>query len=314
MTAYLFPGQGSQFVGMAADLYESFPSARAIIDAADDVLGIPLSSYMFGKDISEEEASALLARTDITQPALYVHSLAAWEVLKESADPASVAGHSLGEYSALAAAGALSFEDGLRTVRRRGELMANADSNRAGTMAAIIGLDDDVVEEICEEASDDNIIVRPANYNSPGQVVISGDVEAVERAMGAATEKGARRAIRLVVGGAFHSPLMQEARAGLAETLGTLTISAPSCPVYMNVTGSAETDPENIRKLLLDQLLSPVRWTQIIQSMHAAGMTSFVEVGAGKVLSGLVRRTAGRDVDVAQAGKISDTLFETSAA
>ena len=313
MKAYLFPGQGSQFVGMASDLYKDYNAARLIVDNANDVLGFNLSDSMFGTGISEDEAAASLARTDITQPALYVHSMAAWKILQESgASPTCVAGHSLGEYSALAAAGALTFEDGLRTVRRRGELMAKADSGRAGTMAAIIGLDDDVVEEACEKASVDGLVVRPANYNSPGQIVISGDVDAVESAMALATESGARRAIRLTVGGAFHSPLMQDARSGLAETLEQLEIQKPACPVYMNVTGEAELDPEVIRKLLLDQLLSPVRWTQTIQAMHASGVSSFVEVGAGKVLSGLVRRTAGRDVEVEQAGLTTDQVFQNS--
>ena len=304
MTAFLFPGQGSQKAGMGADLYEAFPAARARFDEADDVLGFALTEVMFG---AGDEAAERLRQTEITQPALYVHSLAAFAVLEEKAHaPTMAAGHSLGEYSALAAAGALSFADGLRAVRRRGELMARAGTVRPGAMAAVLGLDAAAVEKACADASTDGEVAVPANYNDPGQLVISGDPAAVARAGEAAKAAGAKRVVPLPVSGAFHSPLMGFARDGLAEALAALTISAPRCPVYLNVTAAPETDPEAIRRRLLEQLTAPVRWAQTLQRMHADGATRFVEVGAGNVLAGLARRTLGRDIEAATAGTATE--------
>lgn len=300
-TAFLFPGQGSQYVGMGADLAEAFPAARARFEAADTLLDVPLTDIMFGR-YAEDDAAAeeALKQTEITQPALYVHSLAAMAVLRDSgAEPDMVAGHSLGEYSALAAAGALSFEDGLRAVRRRGELMAEAGERRPGAMAAVLGAEDDAIEAVCRDVSSEGEgVVQPANFNAPGQIVISGDVEAVEAAM----EDMPGRTIRLPVSGAFHSPLMAYAEKGLAEVLDTIDIQPPSCPVYLNVTAAPTTDPGEVRKQLLAQLRAPVRWAQTLRRMHNDGAVRFVEVGAGKVLRGLVRRTLGRDVETLGAG------------
>lgn len=302
MTAFLFPGQGSQYVGMGHDLYEAYPEARDRFDQADEVLGFSLTGLMFGEDGPDAEEA--LKQTDVTQPALFVHSMAAMVVLRrQGVRPDMAAGHSLGEYSALAAAEAISFEDGLRIVRRRGELMASAGDERPGTMSAVLGMDDDDVTNLCLEASESpDSLVEPANYNAPGQVVISGDVAAIERAEELAKERGAKRVLRLPVGGAFHSPLMEYARDGLAGALVELDIQPPSCSVYLNVTAEPTTDPEEIRRRLLEQLLAPVRWSQTLRKMQSAGASRFVEVGAGKVLSGLVRRTLGRDVETAPAG------------
>lgn len=303
-TAFLFPGQGSQYVGMGHDLHEGFPEARKVFDRADQVLGFSLKELMFGEGSEKSDAEEALKQTDVTQPALFVHSVAAMTVLrKQGAAPDMTAGHSLGEYSALAAADAISFEDGLRIVRRRGELMATAGDERPGTMAAVLGMDDDDVTSLCLEATElPDSIVEPANYNAPGQVVISGDVSAIERAEELAKERGAKRFLRLPVSGAFHSPLMEYARDGLAGALVELDIRPPSCPVYLNVTAEPTTDPEEVRKRLLEQLMAPVRWSQSLRKMQADGASRFVEVGAGKVLSGLARRTLGRDVETAQAG------------
>lgn len=299
-TAFLFPGQGSQYVGMGADLAEQFPAARARFEAADALLDDSLTALMFGRHTDEAEAEAALKRTEVTQPALYVHSLAAMAVLQdEGAAPDMVAGHSLGEYSALAAAGALSFEDGLRVVRRRGELMAAAGEQRSGAMAAVLGADDAAVEAVCDDVSNDTDgVVQPANFNAPGQIVVSGDVAAVEAAM----EAMPGRTIRLPVSGAFHSPLMAYAEEGLAEALEAVDIRPPQCPVYLNVTARPTTDPDEIRRRLLEQLRAPVRWAQSLRRMQDDGATRFVEVGAGKVLQGLVRRTLGRDVEAHEAG------------
>ena len=301
MTAFLFPGQGSQAPGMAADLRD-LPAASGLLDQADDVLGFGLTALMFGDD---PEA---LKPTEVTQPALYVHSLAASAALAaRGVRPQIAAGHSLGEWSALAAVGAVSFADGLRAVRRRGELMAQAGDVRPGAMSAVLGLDAEALETVCQQAtaSGDGEVV-PANYNDPGQTVISGDGPAVERAGALATEAGAKRVVGLPVSGAFHSPLMAFARDGLAETLAALDIAAPDCPVVLNVTAEPTTDPDEIRRRLLDQLTAPVRWAQSLQRMQAEGATRFVEVGTGRVLSGLVRRTLGRDAETAQAGTAAE--------
>lgn len=300
-TAFLFPGQGSQYPGMGRDLFEAFPKARAVFEAADDLLGFPLTRLMFG------DAEDALKQTDVTQPALYVHSMAVMAVLAETMDPPDMtAGHSLGEYSALAAAGALSFEDGLRIVRLRSRLMAEAGTDRPGAMAAVLGLDDDAVTALCADVTTPESLVQAANFNAPGQVVISGDVAAVERAMALARERGSRRVVPLPVSGAFHSPLMTHAHHGLAEALTALPLQAPRCPVYMNVTGAPTTDPDTIRGLLLEQLMAPVRWSQALQQMHADGAGRFVEVGAGRVLVGLARRTLGRTIDIATLGTAED--------
>lgn len=301
MTAFLFPGQGSQAPGMGADLAE-IPEARAVFDEADAVLGFSLTGLMFGDD---PEA---LKPTEITQPALYTHSLAANAALRQrGVTPGIAAGHSLGEWSALAAVGALSFADGLRAVRRRGELMAQAGNVRPGAMSAVLGLDANALEAACQEATEAGEgEVVPANYNDPGQIVISGDGPAVERAGTLATEAGAKRVVPLPVSGAFHSPLMAFARDGLAETLEALEITAPSCPVVLNVTAEPTTDPVEIRRRLLEQLTAPVRWAQSLERMQAEGATRFVEIGTGKVLSGLVRRTLGREAETAQAGTAAE--------
>lgn len=308
MTAFLFPGQGSQFVGMARDLFEENNAARSVLERANTVLGFDITDIMFGSG-HEEDADAdkaRLTRTENTQPALFVHSMAVMSALPSRAStPAMVAGHSLGEYSALAAAGAISFEEGLRIVRLRGELMAGAGDIRPGAMAAVLGMDDTDVEAVCKDASGEGI-VQPANFNSPGQIVISGDVEAVDRAVALASERGARRALKLPVSGAFHSPLMDFAREGLAEGLAALDIRTPSCPVYLNVTAEPTTDPDEIRERLVDQLTSPVRWAQALTAMQRDGATTFVEVGAGKVLSGLVKRTLGRNVETLSFSSMAD--------
>ena len=306
-TAFLFPGQGSQTVGMGADL-ASFPDAQARFDEADEVLGFALTDAMFGRGQDADAAAEQLRQTEITQPALYVHSLAAAAVLEaRGIRPDMAAGHSLGEYSALAACGACSFADGLRIVRTRGLLMAKAGDGRPGTMAAVLGLGDDAVERVCAEASDagDGVVVA-ANYNAPGQVVVSGDPGAVDRAIEAAKAAGARRALPLPVSGAFHSPLMEDARAALGAALEAVDWQPPRCPVYLNVTARPTTDPAEIRARLLEQLTSPVRWSQTLQAMPADGAERFVEVGTGSVLSGLVKRTIGRQADTSQAGTAAD--------
>ncbi|MFP4227466.1 MAG: ACP S-malonyltransferase [Salinivenus sp.] len=300
-TAFLFPGQGSQSVGMGHELYEQSPEARARFEAADALLGdVDLLGLMFGHADGVADLEEALKQTEVTQPALYTHSLAAMAVLEvRGLRPDMAAGHSLGEYSALAAAGALSFEDGLRVVRRRGELMAEAGTRRPGAMAAVMGADDKDVEAACKSATEAGEgVVQPANYNAPGQVVVSGDPDAVERA----TARVSGRAIPLPVSGAFHSPLMEYAREGLAEVLEKVDLQPPECPVYLNVTGEPTRDPDEIRQRLIEQLLSPVRWAQSLRRMAADGATRFVEVGAGDVLRGLVRRTLD-DVETAGAGR-----------
>ena len=299
-TAFLFPGQGSQAVGMGHELYEQHEEARARFEAATEILDVDLLALMFGLEADADAAGERLKQTEITQPALYTHSLAAMAVLEaRGLAPDMAAGHSLGEYSALAAVGALSFEDGLRVVRRRGELMSEAGERRPGRMAAILGPDAAHVEEVCEEVSAaGDGVVQPANYNAPGQIVISGDVGAVERA----TEAVQGRALPLPVSGAFHSPLMEYAREGLAEVLDAVTIDPPRCPVYPNVTAEPTTDPDEIRRCLTEQLLSPVRWAPTLRRMQEDGAVRFVEVGTGEVLQGLVGRTLEEEVETMGAG------------
>jgi len=313
--AYLFPGQGSQSVGMAADLYASVPAARRVLDQANEVLGFSITDIMFGSGSPETAAEdlALLTQTQNTQPALFVHSMAVFEAMRGlGVAPDMVAGHSLGEYSALCAAGAISFEDALRTVRLRGELMASAGEIRPGSMAAILNMEDDAVEGLCSDASGMGLgIVQPANYNSPGQIVISGDVDAVAKAVELAPERGARRALLLPVSGAFHSPLMDFATEGLGKALAALHLVKPTCPVYLNVTAAASSDPEEIRGRLVEQLTAPVRWAQTLVAMQSAGATRFIEVGSGKVLSGLVKRTLERDTETANFGTAADLAAVT---
>lgn len=303
-TAFLFPGQGSQSVGMGYQLYEQHEEARARFEAANEMLDVDLLTLMFGLESSLSDPDEALKQTEVTQPALYTHSLAAMAVLDaKGIAPDVVAGHSLGEYSALAAVGALSFEDGLRVVRRRGELMGEAGTRRPGAMAAVLGADTADVESVCEEVSAEGEgVVQPANYNAPGQIVISGDVEAVEEATG----RIEGRSVPLAVSGAFHSPLMEYARDGLAEVLESVSIDPPRCPIYPNVTAEPTTDPDEIRQRLMEQLLSPVRWAPTLRHMHENGVSRFVEVGAGQVLQGLVRRTLGDDAETVAGGTPED--------
>ena len=280
--AYLFPGQGSQFPGMGKALYERSAEAREMMDKADEILGFPIMDIMFGED------SEALKATRVTQPAIFIHSvvLARCSGLET---PAMVAGHSLGEFSALAAAGAMDFEDALRLVAVRASAMQKCCEQVPGTMAAVINLPAETVEEICASCTG---IVVAANYNSDGQIVISGEAEAIAEACAKMKEAGAKRALPLSVSGAFHSPLMEPARLELAEAIDKTPFRAPVCPVYQNVTALPSTDPEVIKDNLLRQLTSPVRWTQTIRNMVADGADSFLEIGPGTVLQGLVKRIA----------------------
>jgi len=281
-TAFLFPGQGSQFVGMAKDLYDNYDGIKAIYQTADDIMGIKLSEICFNGP--EED----LKQTKYTQPAIFVHSIAVLELLKQkSILPEASAGHSLGEYSALVAAGALSFEDGLGLVKIRGELMQQAGIEQSGTMAAIIGLESDVIEDVCKNVSG---IVQPANFNSLGQVAISGEVKAVHDAMDKLKEAGAKKVVELVVSGAFHSPLMESAQQGLSEALNKVEIKDASIPVYANVTALPVIKNEEIKDLLYKQLTHPVRWMEIYSNMANDGFEDFIELGPGKVLTGLGKR------------------------
>jgi [acyl-carrier-protein] S-malonyltransferase len=282
--AFIFPGQGSQFTGMGKPLFDENAQFRARFEQSDAILGVNLTQIMF--DGPEET----LRQTEFTQPAIFLHSVALFETL--GVKPDAVAGHSLGEFSALVACGAVQFEDALKIVRRRGELMQQAGSQNPGTMAAVIGMNDDVVERICAEATtkDGNVVVA-ANYNCPGQLVISGYESAIDLAIELLKENGCKIAKKLPVSGAFHSPLMQPAFDGLKENLEKLDISVPRCPIYSNYTAKATSDPEVIRQNLLNQLMNPVRWTQTLQNMSQDGILTFVEVGPGKVLQGLVKRT-----------------------
>ena len=284
--AYVFPGQGSQFPGMAKDLYENSPKAKELLEKANEVLGFRITDIMFGGTAEDLKA------TKVTQPAVFLHSVVL-AACYEGFAPDMVAGHSLGEFSALAAAGALSFEDALRLVAIRANAMQKCCEAVPGTMAAVIGLPDETVERICAETEG---IVLAANYNSDGQVVISGEQEAVAAACEKAKAAGAKRALPLAVSGAFHSPLMEPARAELAEAVERTVFHAPVCPVYQNVTAQAETDPATIKANVLKQLTSPVRWSQSVKSMVADGAGYFMEIGPGNVLQGLVKRSAGADV------------------
>ena len=281
MKAYIFPGQGAQFSGMGLDLYENSPEAQALFEKANDILGFHITDIMF------EGTAEQLKETKVTQPAIFLHSVILAKTLGDSFKPEMVAGHSLGEFSALVANGALTFEDGLRLVSQRAIAMQKACEAQQSTMAAVLGLDNDVVEKIC--AATEGVVVA-ANYNCPGQLVISGEIDAINTACEALKEAGARRALVLPVGGAFHSPMMEPAREELAAAIENTTFSTPTCPIYQNVTASAVTDAEEIKKNLILQLTAPVKWTQSVQKMIADGGTSFTEVGPGKVLQGLMRK------------------------
>ena len=279
MKAYVFPGQGAQFSGMGKELYENSALAKDLFEKANDILGFRITDIMF------EGTAEELKETKVTQPAIFLHSVILAKTLGADFKPEMVAGHSLGEFSALVANGALSFEDGLKLVSQRALAMQKACEIKPSTMAAVLNLDDKIVEDIC--ASIDGIVVA-ANYNCPGQLVISGEYKAVELACEKMKEAGAKRALILPVGGAFHSPMMEPAREELAAAIEATTFSTPICPVYQNVTASAVSDAEEIKKNLIIQLTAPVRWTQSVQQMIADGATSFTEVGPGKVLVGLV--------------------------
>lgn len=297
MNAYIFPGQGAQFSGMGLDLYENSPLAQELFEKANAILGFAITDIMF------EGSAEDLKETKVTQPAIFLHSVILAKTLGDSFQPDMVAGHSLGEFSALVAAGALTFEDGLKLVSQRALAMQKACEIEPSTMAAVLGLDDDIVEKIC--ATTEGVVVA-ANYNCPGQLVISGDIDAVNRACEALKEEGARRALVLPVGGAFHSPMMEPAREELAAAIENTTFSKPNCPIYQNVTASATTDENEIKANLISQLTAPVRWTQSVQQMIEDGATHFIEVGPGKVLQGLVKKI-NKEAETASA------TFETNA-
>ena len=281
MKAYVFPGQGSQFVEMGKSLYESNKEAQELFERANEQLGFRITDIMF-----EGDAEAL-KQTEVTQPAIFIHSVITAQVLKDAFDAKAVAGHSLGEFSALVAAGVLSFEDGLSLVSKRAMAMQRACGIERGTMAAVLGLEDKIVEEVC--ASADGVVVA-ANYNCPGQLVISGAFEAVERACETLKEAGARRALLLPVGGAFHSPLMEPAREELASAIESTPFNAPKVPIYQNVTATAVTELETLKENLVAQLTAPVKWTQSVQKMWRDGFDQYVECGPGNVLQGLVKK------------------------
>ena len=284
MKAFVFPGQGAQFVGMGKELYEQSEMARGLFEKANEVLGFRITDIMFNG--TEEE----LKQTRITQPAVFLHSVVSALALGDDFQPAMVAGHSLGELSALAASGALSFEDGLRLVQKRALAMQEACDANPGTMAAIIALPDDVVEAVCEDVSKPDCIVIPANYNCPGQLVISGHLEAVGAACEKLKEAGAKRALVLPVSGAFHSPLMQPAKDELEKAIMQTEFQTPRCPVYQNVDALPHTNSEEIKQNLIAQLTSPVRWTKSVQNMVADGATEFTECGPGKALQGMIAK------------------------
>lgn len=280
MKAYVFPGQGAQFVGMGKDLYDNSPVAKEMFEKANEILGFRITDLMFAG--TDED----LKQTKVTQPAIFLHSVILAKTLSDFA-PEMAAGHSLGEFSALVASGAMSFEDGLVLVSKRALAMQKACEAEPSTMAAVLGLDDAIVEEVC--ASVDDVVVA-ANYNCPGQLVISGSFAGIDKACELLLAKGAKRALKLPVGGAFHSPLMEPARQELAAAIAATPFNAPICPVYQNVNAKPSTDPATIKENLISQLTAPVRWTQSVQNMVADGATHFVEVGPGKVLQGLIKK------------------------
>lgn len=292
MKAYIFPGQGAQFTGMGLDLYQNSPLAQELFEQANNILGFSITDIMF------EGSAEDLKQTKVTQPAIFLHSVILAKTLGEDFKPEMVAGHSLGEFSALVANGVLTFEDGLKLVSKRALAMQKACEAQESTMAAVLGLEDTIVEEVC--ASIDGVVVA-ANYNCPGQLVISGEITAIDKACAALTEKGAKRALKLPVGGAFHSPLMAPAREELAEAINNTVFSEPMCPVYQNVVAKAVTNADEIKENLIAQLTAPVCWTQCVQAMIADGGTEFVEVGPGKVLQGLMRKI-DRNVTASGAG------------
>lgn len=281
MKAYVFPGQGAQFVGMGKDLYDNNPEAKELFEKANEILGFRITDMMF--EGTEDD----LKQTKVTQPAIFLHSVLLAKSLGDEFKPDMVAGHSLGEFSALVAAGALSFEEGLKLVLKRAHAMQKACELRPSTMAAVLALPDDKVEALCAEIDD---VVAPANYNCPGQVVISGTMEGIDAACEKMLAAGAKRAMKLKVGGAFHSPLMQPAQEELAEAIAEAEFSTPVCPVYQNVDGKPHTDPEEIKANLIKQLTAPVRWTYDVEAMIADGADEFIELGPGAVLQGLVKK------------------------
>ena len=291
MNAYVFPGQGAQFTGMGLDLYEKYPIAQEFFEKANNILGFSITDVMF------EGTAEELKQTKVTQPAIFLHSIILAKVLGDNFKPEMVAGHSLGEFSALVANKALSFEDGLKLVSKRALAMQKACEIQPSTMAAVLGLEDEVVEKVCEETEG---VVVAANYNCPGQIVISGEIESIESACEVLKEKGARRAVILPVGGAFHSPMMEPAREELAKAIEETQFNAPVCPIYQNVVAKGITNPQDIKENLISQLTAPVKWTQCIQAMIDDGGTEFIEVGPGKILLGLMRKI-NREVSASSA-------------
>lgn len=284
MKAFVFPGQGAQFVGMGKDLYETSPMAKEMFEKANEILGFRITDLMF------EGTDEDLRQTKVTQPAIFIHSVILAKTMGNDFNPEMVAGHSLGEFSALVAANVLSFEDGLKLVYKRALAMQKACEKNPSTMAAVLGLADEKVEEICASITDE--VVVPANYNCPGQIVISGSVAGIDKACELLLAAGAKRALKLKVGGAFHSPLMDPAKVELEEAIMSTTFSAPDCPIYQNVSTRGETDKTTIKKNLVAQLTAPVKWTQSVEHMVADGAKSFTELGPGAVLQGLIKKIA----------------------